>query len=804
MRPALRTLSLVLSVAAPLAFAALGCGKMTPRSLLTANQPPVITLERPTLEGGTDESRLAVRWTARDPDGRVDHYVYAVDPARVDLVDSKWTTRENEATAGCAPHGDGAPGRNRAAARGAASLRGAGGGRRWRVSDPAVVATVGDNIAPQVFIDSPQINSIFATIVPPSLKIQWHGWDDDGQVVKYQYRLFTAQNPDFPGISDFISLVMANPDTLGALYAPGFAGWDSSGPSKTSAIYQGLTPLQSYLVAVTAIDNNGDYGPVSSPYGNLLKFVVNDDASFNPRLCVSAAFFNYCESTGGDVDVAYEIPDGAGVRVQWVGIPAIARDIAGYRWVLDPLDPTDLKDRDNPNQDPNHWSGWSLGATSTIVGPFTDDVATEHVLYIQVRDDVDRRSMVRIHFTLARMTHERDLLVVDDTRLHPDMLAPDGSTAPPSGIWPTAAELDTFLYARGGYVWRGYPPGTLSPRGLMDGYPLDTLGTIGLVGGVVPLSVLGRYQHVIWFTDDVGATYTNPPGFALAPTTSLRLMSSPGAYSTLAAYVGQGGSLWLSGGGAAYATLVNWGKRNTPPDDWTNADLELIPGRFMYDAPHWQSAIAVRPGRQGLINTPDFAPWDNAALGRGWSGQGMDHSLTQPNYTKLIADPVMNVLRGRTCATDPPPPLRVCNSFYLVPSYPAEYIGRNPQFGPVPNFIREDADPRPNHEDIQSTLDTLYTAVGGSIPGALPVMTYTMGSSRGRGVLGFPFWFFQKQQATKLVDFVLQTSGESPGSRSRSRRPLRSRQKGVISATTLTRKTGPLSGGSTLAPTLGR
>jgi len=215
--------------------------------------------------------------------------------------------------------------------------------------------------------------------------------------------------------------------------------------------------------------------------------------------------------------------------------------------------------------------------------------------------------------------------------------------------------------------------------------------------------------------------------------------------------------VWMFGGGAAYATLVNWGKRNTPSDDWTNQDLELIPGRFMYDFPHWQSCVAVRPGRQALINTPNFSPVENAAMGRGWSNQGLDRNLNQPNYARLIDDPTMQVLQGRTCATDPPSPLRICNSFYLPLSYDAEYIGRNPQFGSVPNYIRENISSNPDVDVEASTLDTLYWVAGGSVPGLLPVMTYYHGMQSPQVVFsGFPLWFFQRTQVQGLTDFVLQ------------------------------------------------
>jgi hypothetical protein len=789
------------------AAAVLGCGKLDPRSQIAANQPPVITLGRPSLESGHEESRLAVHWTARDPDGRVDHYLYAVDPPSVDRVDPNWIlTRENGTVARFARHtaigrssstDAKAPDRHVVAVR-AVDDRGA-------VSMPVEVALVGDDIAPSVTIVSPPPSEVFTTITGTSVEIRWSGQDADGQIVKYKHRLFTEHNPDFPGIDNFVSFIIANPTFLTNIYAPVFGpsekcptctSWDSVGPDVSSARFSGLTPGQLYLFAITAFDDQGAYDPVFSTSRNLLRFAATIDRGYVPLLCVSSPYFSFCQTDSAQTDLYYEIASQTTLPIQWVATPATGSSLDGYRWVLDPLNPNDELPRSNPNSDPNHWTPWSLGVTSATIGPFSvpADLRGEHVFYVQARDIFNRIATLRIHLTVVRPTFERALLIVDDTRLMPDQFNADGSLRPPSGSWPTAAELDTFLYARGGFPWRGYPAGSTSPTGLLSGYDFDTLGTGGIPGGIVPLSILSRYRHVIWLTDATGATYTSPPDNTLAPITSLRLMSSPGQYSTISGYVSQGGSLWIGGGGAAYATLADWNRRNTPVDDWTHQDLELVPGRFMYDDAHWQSCVAVRPGRQALINTPDFAPWDNAAMGRGWSGQGMDHTLNQPPYEKLIANPNMSVLRGRTCVSDPPPPLRACNSFYLLPSYSAEYIGRNPQFGSDPNFIREDTDPRPNHEDFASTLDTLYMAAGGSVPGVLPVMTYYHGFESGPVVFsGFPVWFFQKQQASKLVDFVLQdvwrlSRGAGPSILTTT--PI-ARQKSTISATALNRKTAP-------------
>src|SRR4030095_12709489 len=57
----------------------------------------------------------------------------------------------------------------------------------------------------------------------------------------------------------------------------------------------------------------------------------------------------------------------------------------------------------------------------------------------------------------------------------------------------------------------------------------------------------------------------------------------------------------------------------------------------------------------------------------------------------------------------------------------------------------------------ESTLDTLYAATGGSMPGPLPVMTYYHGTQSPQMVFsGFPIWYFQRKQVIEMVDFVVQ------------------------------------------------
>jgi hypothetical protein len=86
------------------------------------------------------------------------------------------------------------------------------------------------------------------------------------------------------------------------------------------------------------------------------------------------------------------------------------------------------------------------------------------------------------------------------------------------------------------------------------------------------------------------------------------------------------------------------------------------------------------------------------------------------------------------------------------------------EFLSAANEIVEDLDARPHHEDIQSTLDTLYKVTAPSLqpdtgPGALQsvAMTRYHGAENAPFIVtGFSLWTFQRAQLVQLVDFVLQ------------------------------------------------
>lgn len=741
------------AVLAAALLVATGCGHDY-RGLLAPNRPPELRIAR--AETSVSATQFAYRfdWRAEDPDGRVSHCLWALDPSSADPAAATWNPTTSSTAALQVPR-RAVPGRATAPGEEVHVFSVRAVDDRGAMSQVVSLAMVGTNLAPSVTILEP-VWSTPLQVIPTNPIIRWVGSDIGGRITRYKYRLF-GPGGVFSTEPDWITIVRSRPDSLLRYYAPAFAGWDSVGPEVTSVQFHGLIPGESYVFAVVAFDDAGQY----SRFEGVVAFSVGTAVLGPPQISVFSRLFTFQQLSGQQA--AVELPAELALDVGWSAVPEPGSVLVDYRWVLDPLDLADEKPRTHPTADPNHWSAW--GATRQVtLGPFRSARSNReaHLLSLQARDTEGRVGTFTLRFTVAPAGFGRDLLVVNDTRLTPDQLTAGGALAPPRGQWPSAAELDTFLFAQGGKPWRGYPAGNLSPRGLLAGYDFDTLGTRALVTGIVPLAVLSRYRHVLWMTDDISSTYVGDPAAPLQPITSLRFMSQTQSCNTLSAYVARGGHLWLCGGGAAYATLAAWQRRSTAPDEFTKADGELVAGRFMYDFAHWQSALTVKPERYVILNSKNILslvyPGDpgnaTASPGRGWSGHGLERDLAQPNYARLDAELIL--LIPRTRATDPPWPWRPDVDWFYPYYFTAEFMGT--ASAAEHNFVREDADPRPNHEREESTLDTLFVTFGAvTAPRRRPVMTYYHGFECGSVVFsGFPIWLFQRTQVATLVDFVLQ------------------------------------------------
>ncbi len=776
MSPATRATASVL--AGVLVLAAAGCGHRLEQVLLP-EEPTLVSLAHQRLSPPSQDAyAYRVSWLGLGAGSRIDHYVYAIDPISLDQVDGSWAKTTATERILTFPRVAGPPANREPHVFVVRAV-----GTDGRMSDPAWFAFSEDNYPPVVEITSPQPSASDPVIILPEVTIQWKGELWDGRSwsapVKYKYRLFERYNPDFPGIPDFVAFARTYPDSVRRLYAPSFAGWDSVPGETTSVRYADLTPGTTYLFAIVSFDDQGDYDPFFSLNRNLLMMLVATPTTGGPILTVFNEYFNYTYLTGewsSDPSrrVRVEVPAGRPVTVHWHARPLLGADIAWYRWALAPVD---LVGRVPWADDParwHHWSARSPTTTSATVGPFhpPPGSALTRWLYIEAEDTRGFRSLGIVEMVTRRPAFNQELLIVDDTRLKVDIRSTSGPDVdPPSGPWPTAAELDTFLFAKGGFPWRSYPAGTVSPPGIFNGYEYDTIGTRGIsLDGTVPVSLLALYRHVVWYVDETGATFLSLPTDRNTPITALRFMSAPGQASSLAAYIAQGGRVWLCGGGAAYATLRPWNRVGTSPNDYTSRDLELVPGRMMYDFVHWREGVQMLSSIQARkFGTTSFGVGANRP-GRGWPSNPIPPTPpAPPDYSLLPA-----TLRTRTPATDPVPPLRRDDLFVYPGRYPAEYISR-------PNFIREDYDDHSDTVAEYSTLDTLYLTLGSPALFYSPCMTYYHGRENAPIVFsGFSPWVWQRDQCIQLVDWVLQSVWGLPRDAGASRAPSVPLRAGVV------------------------
>ena len=758
----------VLSAGLLVVAASFGCDKPGIKFLIPNQRPTIELTAAPVSTSDTAWYSYKMNWSGSDADGRVDRFEYAIDPPTTPDADTVWiTTTKNEqqlffraTNAYFDPK------------------------RGWRSNDfhtfviraidnagaisaPKSRAFYSYTIAPVVFITNPPPNKFISRLVTPAVRINWQGRDEDGvfsqKPVKYKYRLFRVGDTEF----DF-QKAQLYPDSLRIFYAArNFAGWDSVGGDTTFVQYTQLTPNAPHLFVVIGIDEAGAYSPEFSLESNMLKFTPGFAGTLGPVFTVWNEFFAYQYVSGGVstdplVWINLEVPAGQAITFNWFAAPPEGSAIEWYRWRLDG-DITDEVPRSDEATDWYHWSRKNNLTTSCTVGPFPG--GQEHFLYLMAQDNNGLPSLAIVHFKVVTPTFEKSLLIVDDTRYPVDQFL---STGVPrtygNTLWPAAAELDTFLYAKGGFPWRG-PQGILPPLppskpGIFNGYSFDTLGTrrgFELASLATPLSLLGRYRHLIWLTDITGATTTYTPESVIDPISTLRWMSTTGRMNTLAAYVYAGGEVWLAGGtGLLNATLPfnATGARNNdgiygPGHQIFSASVgELVPGRLAWDAAHWQSEFA--------SSKASITPRRSAAAIGGWTNPGWKYTgtITAPDYTKLPAS-----MRRRSLALgDSLPPTRTgfSASFYstAIPP-PVEYLTKE-------NFIIEDVDPSPLVEDQRAVLDSLYELQGGGLAtvatGQRPVtMTYYHGVGAPRFVeTGFDLWTWSRQDVQALADFVLQ------------------------------------------------
>lgn len=697
------------------------------RPTLEVTQAPV-TATQPFFYG------YELRWAGFDTDGRIEHFRYAIDPPSGPSAETTWV-RTTDNRRSFLFRSDRVDTLTDQTAEGYHTIVLQAVDDRGAASAPVAVSMTSFTIAPTVQIVNPVPNHLFSPTFGPSFRIGWTGVDPDGRTtsrpVRYKWKVFVEGSPEF----DFTTLLV-NPDSLRRRYAPDFEGWESVGADTTAVDIRNLTPNRRYVFAVVAFDEVGAYSPVMNLDVNMLFFNVSYAGLLGPRFTVynESFFYGYPSGVFAPFDPAThirtEVAAGVPLRFNWYATTGTGSFVAGYRWMVDGSVSDDTP-RTDEERDQSRWSRLSPLLTSIELAPIVPTGNNEtHALYIEAVDNNGLRSIAVVMFTVVKAVFDRPLLFVDDTRLLPDRTGTAGCVAAPRGVWPTAAELDTFLFARGGVPWRCYPANTVSPVGIFQGYDYDTLSTRFLPLGVLSLQTLSRYRNVVWYTDNKSALMNNDITAAADPMSELRYLSAPGRSNPLGTWTQQGGQLWMFGGGTASALQRNWEKSGTAADVFSNADGELVPGRFMYDVMGWRSEITAKSIAQARKLARIGVPGRLPAL----------DALPSYLFEKSPAtDPIATYAPNRTGTSD----------FYQG-AHVAEGLIK-------PNDVLGDTDPDPSVVRNEAVLDTLYESVGGQMGANRPIMT-VMHASNGRKHVfaGFQLWYWRREQQIAIADWVLQ------------------------------------------------
>lgn len=761
----IRRALLALAGIMPVALGLSSCSK-DGTSILIPNRPPTVELTNAPVAADRSNPYFyayRVNWSGDDPDGRIDHYEFAVDPTPTDTVWNR-TTKNEEVVFFRASQADPANGLNPRTASDfhvfvikALDDDGARSPHKSR-------AFFSYTIAPTVAILNPIPTPLLRAQISPSVRIDWTGGDADGQFsqkpVQYKYKLLDLSDPGN-------LIFLTRPDSLRIQeVATNWAGWDSTSADTQFVQFTDLTPQKSYMFVIIGFDEAGAYSPIFDLNTNCLQMTVGFASSNGPRIGIFCPYISFVYASGGySIDplrwINVEIPSHVPVPVGWIAIPSPGSRIQSFRWMVD----GNVNDQTERSDEANDYIHWSRPSPTMPDGVFLrgfDD--GDHFFYLECLDNNTQKSLGILHMTVVTPTFDKELLVVRDTRLEVDKF-PSGLLANYTQPWPASTELDTFLYARGGFPWRSTKnptSGVISQPGLFSGYVFDTLGTRqGLENPVhgVLLSKIGGYKRLVWLVDDRGALFIESDNQLIQPMTALHAMSGPGRASSLAAYTQLGGQVWLAGGGAAFTSLRHYDRVANNAGQTTVFSSaaqfgELVSGRIMFDAAHWQSTIAVTKSTIHTYrydNTTVSPPiivaseWSHAALhSRDDSGA----VLRRPDYSKLPAK-----MRWRQDAGDPLPPTRTAgqSGLFYSGSFPCEYLKDG-------NSIFEDVNPDPELVSERSVLDTLFEAKGAVLLTSLaPTMTYYHGASARQFVFsGFAPWGFARQDCIQLIDFVLQ------------------------------------------------
>ena len=730
---------------------------------------PEVQLTAAPRPGGTTTFVVQLSWSAFDPDGQVVRFDYAVDPPVAG--DTTWVpTLEHELSltlpATIPPDPLSPPGQ-RVLARDVHTFAIRAVDNVGGYSPVVTRSFTATTVAPESQIQSPSPNQQTAVSTLPAVLIRWTGTDLDGVTRKtpviYKYKLVPANSVQ-TNLDGGLNPAMVQ-DYFGRDREGGYAHWDSTDADHPSYLATGLTPGQKYVFAVVGRDEAGAWEPRFMLNSNTL-YLKPTLQSLGPKITITSAFYNKTQTTGGIITdpskfPTIEIPPGLRLAFHWSAATSSGSGISGYRWVVD-IKEGNIADETArvDDADVNHWSTWSLNETSATIGPFAGSVDTtvNHFLYVEARDQVGFVSLFTLRLTVVVARLDRPLLVVDD--MYGTLGA---STTVP---YPTEAEQDSFHFAVGGVPDR--LTGGTSLAGAFQGFPYDTLDYKFFGHAGIPLSTLGRYRVVAWYTDNSSSSgIVDSPFGSGKISNAIRYLNVDGHLNTLAVYLTQGGKAFLFGDGIPPSIANGFFTRissfNIPFIPYTSdprfpREYVLRPGCFLYDFMHLRSEL----------NTAGTA---SVQFTRGEQLRG--------------AIPYLPAFAGPGSATDRTHDPRIGPSaarnealWSGLPRFTlALYRGANPDIDQRSiNMTWYISQPlsivEGTGDQVESVLDTLYllqarnyNGNGGnqSISDGQPNAVYYHGSEHGPVVwFGFPIYYFERDQARQAVATVLTVLGVAP------------------------------------------
>src|SRR6516225_1269626 len=151
-----------------------GCNKKLSLPAVVNQRPEVTLTQAPVATSRPYFYSYEVRWTGFDPDGRVDHYLLALDPVPDDTA---WTTTTDNRRTFLFASGDPESLGTAANPGGYHTLVLKAVDNQGLASAPAVRSFFSYTVAPEVKITQPVPNKLLHPVLPPTVTFRWTGFD---------------------------------------------------------------------------------------------------------------------------------------------------------------------------------------------------------------------------------------------------------------------------------------------------------------------------------------------------------------------------------------------------------------------------------------------------------------------------------------------------------------------------------------------------------------------------------------------------------------------------------------------------